>query len=147
MKHSIENLKSKGIKLTPQRLAIYKFLTDSKEHPCVETIYNQLKPQFPGLSLNTVYNTVQLFEEQDLIQKLYISDKSTHYDGNPKAHIHLVCLNCHRVFDLDDQLKDLVSDLSKRLKADSGFDLFEEKINLYGLCKHCREIKNEEEKS
>lgn len=141
MKDLVEILKSRGIKVTPQRLAIYKFLVGSKAHPSVETVYNHLKPDFPGMSLNTVYNTVQLLESQGLIQKLYISDRSTRYDGNPEPHIHLVCLYCQRVFDLDDSMNDLVSDLAKRLKTDSGFILAAEKINLYGYCDTCRKNK------
>ena len=56
-------LRDKGFKVTPQRLAIYQVLANTKEHPSAEMIFNQLQPSYPTMSLATVYKTVEILRE------------------------------------------------------------------------------------
>ena len=74
-------LKSKGLRVTPQRLAILDILRSTKAHPSVETVYDLVRERFPSISFNTVYKTLQSFEDAGLVWKLSI-DNLYRYDGN-----------------------------------------------------------------
>ncbi|PHJ36752.1 hypothetical protein P378_20455, partial [Desulforamulus profundi] len=65
----INKLKNLGLKLTPQRLAILNLLEGNAKHPSAEEIYNQLKPQYPSLSLATVYNTLEILAKAGELQE------------------------------------------------------------------------------
>jgi Fur family peroxide stress response transcriptional regulator len=93
-------LREKGFKVTPQRLAIYKVLANSKAHPSAEMIFQQLQPLYPTMSLATVYKTVEILKEIGLIQVLNAGEDSFRYDADISMHPHIRCLQCGRVDDL-----------------------------------------------
>jgi len=97
----LEKLKEAGMRVTPQRLAIIKFLDGNTSHPSVEEIYRKLKPEFPSLSMATVYNTLETLNEAGIIQEINIEPGKRHFDPNPKPHCHFYCRRCKRVFDVD----------------------------------------------
>ena len=72
MKKAKMMLESKDIRPSFQRMKIYKLLMETKEHPSVETIYNELKEEIPSLSKMTIYNTLKLFVEKDLARLITI---------------------------------------------------------------------------
>lgn len=124
-------LKSKGIKPSYQRLKIYSFLVEHKIHPTVDIIYKNLCSEIPTLSKTTVYNTLNLFIEKKLVQKLIIEETETRYDTNTSMHGHFKCEKCGEVCDifLDDDIL-----LSKKLQ---GFKINETHIYFKGLCQKC----------
>jgi Fur family peroxide stress response transcriptional regulator len=69
-----EALRRKRIKVTPQRMAVYAILKQTKIHPNVEMIYQKLKPDYPAMSLATVYKTVDILKRVGLIQELNIGE-------------------------------------------------------------------------
>jgi Fur family peroxide stress response transcriptional regulator len=75
MQNIKETLKSKGIKPTIQRIRIYKYLTEHKTHPDVETIYNDLVKELPTISKTTIYNTLKEFAEKNLVLEIPLETK------------------------------------------------------------------------
>ena len=93
------NLKQNHLKVTPQSLAIYSYLINTTAHPSVETIYNDLKEEYPSLSLATVYKTVASLRDAHLVTEFNVGEDSHRYDANTSFHPHLICTRCHCVVD------------------------------------------------
>lgn len=137
-----ENLKANKLKVTPQRLAIYSYLTSTNEHPTAETIYNRLKEDYPAMSLATVYKTVASLRDCHLIREFNLGEDCNRYDANSDIHSHLLCTKCHRVFDYygDIDLKHIMYEL----KAGFGFETTALDMNFYGICEDCRKNDNKD---
>ena len=84
----ILTFKEKKLKLTPQRLAVYQYLKSTSEHPSAETIYKALQPNYPTMSLATVYKTLKTLVEIGLVQELNVGEGNFRYDGNCSEHGH-----------------------------------------------------------
>lgn len=135
MKSLTDKLKSKRIKVTPQRLAIYKILTNTTEHPSAEIIYKQLLPTHPTMSLATVYKTLDTLIKAKLIQSLNVGEDSFRYDANANTHPHAICLSCHKVIDLHTKALD---GLGTKVQEDTEFEVINEQVFFYGYCKDCK---------
>lgn len=130
----LRGLKEKGIRFTPQRQAILEFLLATDVHPTAEEIYKQVKVKFPGVSLGTIYNTLNMLKEHGFILELPCGDMSSRFDGNPANHYHIMCSICSKVVDFP-------SDLIKmdQLVADkTGFDVHTHNLVFYGVCPACQ---------
>ena len=90
--------KEGGIKITPQRLEIFREVMKAHDHPSAEDIYKRVKRRIPSISLDTVYRTLTAFESYGLIGRIPIVDK-TRFDPNRKLHHHLVCAECKGITD------------------------------------------------
>jgi Fur family peroxide stress response transcriptional regulator len=132
----IRQLKEAGLRVTPQRLAIYSALVTSEAHPSAQSLFEQLQPGLPSLSQATVYNTLQTLAAYGLIQEIgELGGGAVRYDGNPAPHINLVCTCCHCVTDVFDIPLD---DITQQVIRRSGFDAQAIRITYYGLCSHCQ---------
>jgi Fur family peroxide stress response transcriptional regulator len=132
----IIQLKNAGMRVTPQRLAIFRALVDSDAHPTAQTLFEQLQDELPSLSQATVYNTLQALTEHGLIQE--IGDAgcgAMRYDGNPKPHVNLVCSVCHNVSDV---FEVPVDDITEIVATRTRFDARGVRISVYGLCWRCQ---------
>ena len=87
-------LRAHGIKVTPQRLEILKFLDENDIHPTADEIYKHLKSANPSLSKTTVYNTLDTLKEHGLIGVLTISETELRYDKIIRLHHHFMCKKC-----------------------------------------------------
>lgn len=141
MKDVSAALKEKGLKITPQRLAIINMLRNTKEHPSAETIYKKLEPDFPTMSLATVYKTLEMLKNIGLVQELNVGEGSFRYDANVNPHPHLICLGCNRVDDLDDPDIPLLQNLLKEINKHTDYLLTEQKLYFYGYCPDCKKKK------
>ena len=134
MKQFAEILKEKGLKVTPQRLAVYSALAGTKTHPSAEDIHKKLIADNPSISLATVYKTLDSFKTAGLIKELNFCFEHSNYDAVVSNHQHIVCTKCCRVFDVsvkpDDTMRSLV-------EAESGFEINDEQIVFYGTCPEC----------
>ena len=87
----IDRSKDLGIKVTPQRIAIYRELASTDQHPSTETIYKKIKDYYPNISLTTVYRTLETFEKLGLISVVNVLYNAARYDANLSRHHHTVC--------------------------------------------------------
>lgn len=136
-------LQSVGLRLTPQRIAICNLLAESEDHPTAKEIYALLKPQFPSLSLATVYNTLETLVELGAIHALgSAGDDTVHYDADTTPHVNLVCLSCHRIFDVENPH---VNALEAEIRTHSGFRVVGANVTYYGLCPDCQQKEAEKQ--
>ncbi len=137
----IHALREAGLRLTPQRLAICRYLANTDTHPTTQEIYRALKPEYPSLSLATVYNTLSALVELGAIHALGdAGDDTTHYDADIAPHINLVCVRCHRIVDLPHQA---VAELEQTAAARTGFHILGARVVYYGLCPDCQRAANQ----
>lgn len=127
--------KEKKLKLTPQRLAVYKYLMSTKEHPSAEIIYKALQPDYPTMSLATVYKAVKTLVEVELVQEINVGEGNFRYDGNVHEHAHIQCLSCNKVDDLEDVS---FNNLNKTAEDKSDYKVLSNKVFFYGICKQCQ---------
>ncbi|MDR1603998.1 MAG: transcriptional repressor [Gracilibacteraceae bacterium] len=132
----LKSLKDKGIRFTPQRQAILEYLLDTNSHPTAEEIYRQVKERFPGVSLGTIYNTLNMLKENNFLLELDCGEMSTRFDGNAENHYHVVCRNCGKVVDFHTDLLQLDALATEH----TGFAIETHRLVFYGVCGPCREI-------
>ena len=137
MNQLAENLKANKLKVTPQRLAIYTYLTKTTSHPTVETIYNDLRDNFPTMSLATVYKTVASLRDAHLIKEFNVCEDFNRYDANTASHAHLICKKCHNVYDHFGNVD--ISENIGEIKKLSDFEIDSCDIYFYGTCSNCRD--------
>ena len=124
-----------GRRRSKKREAMLELLRSSKIHPGAQWIYDQLKPQFPDLSLGTVYRNIKILYDEGLIGSAGIINGEERFDGIPGPHAHAICTNCGKIMDLDEII---LSDLSKPfLKKIPGFTIDLRSTVFYGLCRNC----------
>jgi len=131
--HTAKILKEHGVKPSYQRMKIYNYLMTKKNHPVVDTIYNALVSEIPTLSKTTVYNTLNIFKEKNLIQTVTIEDNELRYDANITKHGHFKCVKCNSVTDFKINIDNLTE--SDNIK---NFDIQTYNINYTGVCDRCQ---------
>lgn len=124
----------RNINRSKQRDAIVNYLKTHKTHPTADTIYNDIKIDFPNISLGTVYRNLSLLVELGEIKKISYGAVSEHFDGDISPHNHFICNECGKIFDLKMDNLDFVDSL-----AGNNFDgrITGHNIYFYGLCKDC----------
>lgn len=123
------------IKHSRQRDCIKQFLLTRYDHPTAETVYENVKKEFPNISLGTVYRNLSLLAELGEIQKISTGVGPDRFDGNPAQHYHFLCNQCGRVIDLKMEGIDHIN-----IIAGSQFDgEIEGHITyFYGKCNNCQ---------
>jgi Fur family peroxide stress response transcriptional regulator len=131
---SIEALRSKGYKATPQRIAICRFALNSRDHPSAQQIYDEVKKKHPTLSLATVYKTLGVLKDLNLIQELDLPQGQARFDSYMKPHINLICLRCGNITDLNDTT---AIEITKKVAAAAKFKPSGQRIDIFGICARC----------
>jgi len=136
MKESmIKRMREKGLKLTPQRLAILDvFIEKNPFHPSARAIYDAAKRRTKGLSLSTVYFTLNELSKRGIIKTLEFDKMENRYEGNVTDHINLVCKECHAIIDY----KIPVAIDSREVTRDTRFWVTDTRLEYYGYCQKCR---------
>lgn len=130
----INLFKEKKLKLTPQRLAVYKYIMNTKEHPSAEIIYKSLHIEYPTMSLATVYKAIKTLVEVGLIQELNVGEGNFRYDGNSESHPHIQCINCNKVEDFDSLSFDELNVIAEK---HTTYKILSNQVYFYGLCPNC----------
>mgnify|MGYP005843491869 CR=1 FL=1 len=135
MNQRVENiagkLLEKNIKPSYQRIKIFEYLTEKRNHPTVDRIFNDLLKEIPTLSKATIYNTLDLFKEAKLAKVLTIEDTETRYDAEVSDHGHFKCESCGRIYDFPVNINGLSTDYLK------NFRINEKNIYFKGICEKC----------
>ena len=131
----IQKLREHGHKITPQRLALAKILAKSEDHPSVENIHEQIKVEFPTMSLATIYRNIVLMKSLGEVIELGFPDGSNRYDGNkPYSHPHVICLKCKKIVDPDLESLD---GMKKEVASATDFQILNHRLDFFGLCSRC----------
>lgn len=135
-----EFLRNNNIKPSYIRLKVLEYLVDNKNHPTVDTIYNELAKEIPTLSRTSVYNSLNLFVDKNIVNVLSIEENVARYDVEISFHGHFFCESCKDIFDVEIN-KDLLE-----LKNIEGFSTESMDIYIRGICRSCKNDRNLEEK-
>lgn len=132
-------LRAKEYKLTPQRQIIMQvFLDIGDKHLSAEDVYNIVKKQHPDIGLATVYRTLDLLSELEVLTKMDFGDGRSRYElneGDMHQHHHLICLGCGTVKEFED---DLLDALEEAIAAKSKFNIVDHQLKFYGYCRNCQ---------
>lgn len=133
----IRKLKKNDHKITPQRIAIAKILARSEGHPSAENIFEQVRADFPTISLATVYRNILTIKSLGEVLELGFPDGSNRYDGNkPYPHPHVICVRCKKIIDPD---LSAMTDLTSEVSRETGFEILSHRIDFFGICSDCKE--------
>lgn len=127
-----EFLRSHGITPTAPRIRIWQFLHDNKMHPTAEEVYRALEKEGAHLSRATVYNTLNLFAEKNLLRTLRGDDDRVHFDPFITPHAHFQCECCHTLWNLP------LSEELAALAVPDGFTPSSMEVVIRGRCPHCQ---------
>lgn len=138
MKESIiQEMREKGLKLTPQRLTIIEFLAEKGAlHPGASLIYEQLRKNAKGLSLSTVYLTLKELHTHGIIKMLEFDKMENRCETNKAMHVNLICKICHNIKDYP-TLPLEPGEVLKRAR----FWVSDTRLEYYGYCEQCRSQK------
>lgn len=122
-------------KHSKKRDAILNCIRETKCHPTAEWVYRQLKPDFPDLSLGTVYRNIAMFKEENTIQSIGVVKGLERFDGNIEPHTHFICSCCGQVLDLE------YVTLPQHIleEAAAGGSVTSYQLQFTGLCRNCIE--------
>jgi Fur family transcriptional regulator, ferric uptake regulator len=123
----------KGMKMTGQRRVIARVLSDSDDHPDVEEVYARASNIDPKISIATVYRTVRLFEEAEILERHDFGDGRSRYEEvSDEHHDHLIDIRTREVIEFrDEEIEKLQAEIAERL----GFQLVGHRLELYGVRK------------
>jgi len=130
----VTKLRSNGLKVTPQRLAVCEIILSSKEHPTTDQVYEKVKKKHPTMSLATVYQTLHLLSQIGLLQELGFSDCISRYDPDTSPHINIVCKKCGKIHDYK---AESVGKLWSQIVKELGFEPIGQRIDIYRYCDRC----------
>lgn len=127
----IAQCEAKGLRLTEQRRIIAAVLEESDDHPDVEELYNRASMRDPRISLATVYRTVKLFEDWNLLEKHEFGDGRARYETTDREHHdHLIDINTGEVIEFVDKE---IEALQERIAAKLGYTLKGHRLELFGV--------------
>ena len=107
---------------------------NKKNHPTAEVIFNDLNKKVPSLSKATVYNTMEHFHKNNIVQVLTFKDGVRHYDAETKTHIHFNCIKCGIIYDFHTKID------FDNINGINDFEINKQFINFEGICKKCKAV-------
>ncbi len=134
----IKQLKEKGLKVTPQRLAIIEVLLENKDlHPGARLLYKEAKKKKKSLSLSTTYATLDELSRHGIIKTLQFDKMENRCETNLQEHINLICERCKKILDYNASIGVDQREVAKK----TGFSITDTRLEYYGFCRECREEK------
>ena len=124
-----------GLSITPQRVAIYKELISSSEHPSAVTIFNKVREYYSNISLDTVNRTLLTFHAIGLAKVVESSGDPKRFDPNLEPHHHFRCVKCGKIEDFKNESYDA---LEVPPELEEKFVVMEKIVHLEGFCDKCR---------
>ncbi|MHA7964524.1 ferric iron uptake transcriptional regulator [Paenibacillus sp. CAU 1782] len=133
------SLMENGSKLTTQREIIVRVLLENeKEHLSAEDVFMLVKEKFPEIGLATVYRTLELLAELQIVAKMNFGDGVARYDlrgeGHEHMHHHLICQKCGS---LEEIKEDWLTELEERVEREYGFKVLDHRLDFMGYYKNC----------
>ena len=142
-----KELKTRNFRITAQRELIMKIFAESpEEHLSVEEVYRKLLDKRSRISKATVYRTVELLSDLELLRRIEIDEGIVRYEianGEKHGQHHAICTDCGKVISLEGEM---MEKLEKLMESELGFVVSDHNIKLYGKCESCSERSGEEKK-
>lgn len=129
-------LEETGHRFTEQRAAVYRFLSSTTSHPNADEVFRVVRTDVPGISLATVYKSLETLVSCGLATKLTYSDGSARYDARTDPHHHARCVACGMVMDVPGSFSP--SEMRTLVREVEGFSVTGYRLELTGLCSRCR---------
>ena len=127
--------REQGLRITPQRRAIFELLADDDSHPTAEEVFRRVSSAMPDISRTTVYNTIrELVALGKLVEVEDISAAGTRYDTRTGVHHHLFCVGCHALVDVAHDF----GGLDLPAEEASGYQVIRRQVTFYGYCPACQ---------
>lgn len=134
----IQKLKERGLRITPQRLAIIDVLVEKGHlHPGARFIYKEAKKKSRTLSLSTTYATINEFSRYGIIKTLQFDRVENRCEGNLDEHINLICERCGKIVDYKAPISLNLRGVAKK----TGFIITNSRLEYYGYCRDCSKDK------
>ncbi len=130
----VSSLRDEGFRITPQRIAIVDYLLKTEEHPSADLIHKVIKKKYPMISLSTVYKTLDLLKERKLVNEMDV-DGEARFDTHTDEHINLVCMNCGKIDDIDE---DTLREIQIKAAKKSKYLILKSSFELSGYCSDCK---------
>jgi Fe2+ or Zn2+ uptake regulation protein len=127
-------LKSKRLRITPQRFAVYANLLSRCDHPTVEQILEDINKELPISSKASVYSALAVLRSCGLVREVLLEEGVTRFDAKVEPHHHFICENCGTIRDLDWQTFDRIAE--NPLSSELHIKTYE--VTVRGICKNCQ---------
>ena len=124
-----KTLREHGLRVTPQRVWVYKYLIEHKTHPDAEEIYQALVSKDNSVTRATVHNNLGQLADKGLALQITVDGDRLRYDGNTQMHGHFICSCCSKIYDFE------VTNLE--VDGLNGFKPHTKDIFFSGVCKNC----------
>jgi Fur family peroxide stress response transcriptional regulator len=131
----VQCLKTKGLRVTPQRFAVYANLLTREDHPTAEQILSDLNQAGPTSSQATVYSALQALRDVGLVREVLLEEGVCRYDANVEQHHHFRCQSCGKIEDV--AWEALPSIEAKLIRPGLQIDRYE--VTVHGTCDRCLE--------
>jgi len=128
-----ETCRMRGLRMTPQRVAIYEALAATTVHPSAEEIYGEIRERMPNVSLDTVYRTLHFFQEEGLVDRVDAGCSTARFDAGMDQHHHFICKRCGRITDFEDSTAGRV--LPAEVEAMGRVEVV--RLVVRGVCAEC----------
>lgn len=126
--------KKKGLKVTPQRLAVYEAVINDETHPSAEDVYKTVKEKYANISTSTVYQILNLLVDLGQVYQIDV-DGVKRYENKPEFHFHAVCPKCNKIDDLShESFEQFWHSTMKELDIEP----INQEIKVYRYCKECK---------
>lgn len=122
-----------------KREAIYNAICSTKTHPDAEWVYNNVKKDFPNISLGTVYRNLVMLKDEGKIQSVGVVNGCERFDGNVFEHSHFICRKCGRIIDVSKSFAVYINKLDEFVQNELGVNIEGHNLDFYGDCDLCRE--------
>ncbi len=132
-------LKDENLKMTPQRVEVFRQVCDSNEHQESEEIFISLRKRDVNISRATVYRSMDILYQHDLVQRMDIGDGKWRYEHwlDCHQHDHLICIRCGTIVEfINTQIEEIQNDVAEKF----DYELVRHVHQLFGLCKQCRKM-------
>ena len=132
MEGDFKKIRGFGLKVTPQRLAIFSLVKADRTHPSAQEVYQEVARKHPEMSFATVYNTLSKLVEAGAVQELNIDPDKKRFDPRTSLHDHFYCRVCGKVYDVDGDVS-----LAPNIKTIAGHRVETVQLTFKGVCEAC----------
>ena len=131
----VVRFRNAGLKITPQRLSIFRLLMDNQNHPSADEIYRKVLDTHPSISFTTVYKTLKTLRDLGEIIEINIDPDRAHYDPMVEDHYHTFCLKCSKIKDFFPE--PAMKAAFPSAAPENGFMVQSVQVHMVGICSSC----------